>query len=497
MERYWMGIDAGTTAIKCGVYRADGSMVASGEVPSVISSPQEGHSEQDMHAVWEGVCASIRAAIAGIDPAQIESVGIAAQGDGFWALDTDNNPVGPAILWNDTRAAPGVEAAYQSGKAIAISHACHTSIWPGTSGAIYGWMQREAPAQASKVARVLYCADWVGHCLTGTLATDYSDATIPFFDLSARTYSAAALSALGAEGLADKMLPPQPAGSLLGHISATASGLTGLAAGTPVSVGTLDLSAMIVGMGMDQPGDTMMIMGTTAVVNILTDRITPADLPVGATVLHANGNLLTRVLAPTTGASAFDWFCGLHPASLGGDSPGEIAQKLNALAQDVPSGANGVLFLPHLNGERAPFVAPNARGAFFGLSARSSKADMGRAVMEGTAMSLRHCYEAEYGARPEGIVRLTGGGARNGLWCQVIADIMGTVIEVSQATDHGLWGAACLGAQANGGGDACALAARSEQATRYMPDATAWAAYDKVFENYCTLSNACQEIWKS
>lgn len=497
MERYWLGIDAGTTSIKCGVYRVDGSLVAAGDVPSSVSSDAEGHSEQDMHSVWAGVIASIRKAIAGIDASRIESIGIAAQGDGLWALDKDNTPIGPAILWNDTRAASDVETLFQSGTAAVISRACHTSIWPGTSGAIYRWMLRNDPERAARIAHVIYCADWVGYCLTGALATDYSDATIPFYDLTAGQYSDAALAALNSTDLAEKLLAPKPADSLLGALTAQAAAETGLPVGTPVSVGTLDLSAMIVGMGLNQPGDTMMIMGTTAVVNILTDRITPSNLPVGATVLHAGGKLLTRVLAPTTGASAFDWFCALHPGSLGGDSPGEIAEKLNALAVDVPPGANGVIFLPHLSGERAPFVAPSARGAFFGLSSRSSKADMGRAVMEGAAMSLRHCFDAEYGGRQKDIVRLTGGGARNALWCQIIADIMGATIEVSAATDHGLWGAACIGAAANGAGDACALAARAEETVLYIPDPAAVTAYDTAFEKYLILSNACQKIWNS
>lgn len=497
MKRYWLGIDAGTTSIKCGVYQPDGRLVASADVPSRVTTPSEGQSEQDMHAVWEAVQACIRAATKAIDLDQIESIGIAAQGDGFWALDAENAPVGPAILWNDTRAAADVQDAYRSGAAKAISHACHTSIWPGTSGAVYSWLQRTDPARAERVARIVYCAGWVGYCLTGVLATDYSDASIPFYDVQKREYSDSTFSAMKAQGLVSKYLQPQLAGSISGRLSVEAAALTGLPVGLPVSTGTLDLSAMIVGMGLNSPGDTMMIMGTTAVVNILTDKITRSDLPVGATVLHANGALFTRVLAPTTGAAAFDWFCALHPGSLGGDTPGEIADKLNALAVDVPPGANGVLFLPHLNGERAPFVAANARGAFFGLSARSTKADMGRSVMEGAAMSLRHCFEAEYGARPRGTVHLTGGGARNALWCQIIADIMGSTIEVSEVTDHGLWGAACLGAAANGAGDACMLAKRKEQTTQYLPDPVAVSVYDAVFERYLVLSEACQKIWKS
>ncbi len=493
---YWLGIDAGTTAIKAGLYSADGVQVALGEAPSKVDVRTGGKSEQDMDGVWSSVCSAIRKAIDGIDPSQIESVGLCAQGDGLWALNNEKRPIGPAILWNDTRASTGISNLYETGRAKAISHACNTSIWPGTSGAIYQWLRQNAPATADQITHVTYCAGWVGLCLTGELATDFSDASIPFLDLTSKEYAPEALDALDARALQPTLSKPRSADSALGQITEEAAAATGLKAGTPVSVGTLDLSAMIVGMGMDQPGETMMILGTTAVVNILTETITPSDLPVGATAFHATAGLMTRILAPTTGAAAFDWFCALHPQTLGGETPSEIAQKLNALTQDVPPGANGVTFLPYLNGERAPFVAPEARGVFFGLSQSSTKADMGRAVMEGSAFSLRHCLIAEQGTLPDSPVRLTGGGARNALWCQIIADTMQTPIIVCTASDHGLWGAACLGASANGKGAACDLAKRTEDSLRYDPDPGLAAAYDTAFERYRHLSDSCRDIWK-
>lgn len=494
MEQLWLGIDAGTTAIKAGLYRPDGTCVATGACPSPVISPQPGHSQQDMAQVWDSVCTAIRAALQDVDPARIASIGIAAQGDGLWAVDQNGSPAGPAILWNDTRAAKVLDALSPQQQGV-INRTSHTSLWPGTSGTIFRWLSETAPDQAAQIRHVMHCAGWVGYCLTGEMAVDFSDATIPFLDLNSRRYAPDAIAALGVGAIETALIPPRPAETPLGGISADAASKTGLIAGTPVSVGTLDLSAMIVGMGMDQPGDTMMILGTTAVVNILTDRITPSDAPVGATVLHANGRLMTRVLAPTTGAAAFDWFCALHPQTLGGETPAEIAAKLNALAEAVPPGSNGVTFLPYLNGERAPFVEPDASGAFFGLKATSTKADMGRAVMEGAAFSLRHCYLAERGHLPETPIRLTGGGAKNALWCQIIADVMQTPIQVSAASDHGLWGAACLGAAATGEGPACELAKRMEETVTYDPDPETAQPYDDAFDRYVALSEACQTLW--
>lgn len=494
MNPLWLGIDVGTTAIKAAVYQTDGSQVSYGECSSPVMTPAPGHSEQDMVQVWQGVCNAVQQALKTVDATQIESVGLAAQGDGFWAVDAQGNPVGTAILWNDTRAA-GVLGDLNAQELTSIAHACHTSLWPGTVGPIYRWLKDNEPSRATAVAHIMHCAGWVGYCLTGELAVDFSDASIPFLDLNNSTYSDDALGALDVQALKAALLPPKSAETQLGRVSAKAAAATGLPEGLPVSVGTLDLSAMIVGMGMEKPGDTMMILGTTAVVNILRDEVTPNARPVGATAFHANGKTLTRILAPTTGAAAFDWFCALHPQTLGGETPAEIAGKLNALAQDVPAGANGVTFLPYLNGERAPFVAPDATGAFFGLRSTSTKADMGRAVMEGAAFSLRDCYVSECGELPSGTIRLTGGGAKNPLWCQIIADVMQTPIQVSGASDHGLWGSACLGAAANGKGAACTLAAREEHSIVFNPNPENGPAYDKAFVIYKSLSQTAQAFW--
>ena len=329
--------------------------------------------------------------------------------------------------------------------------------------------------------------DYIGYKLTGEIATDFANATIPFFDINARKYGDA-VKALDCGDLIGRLAQPKRATETLGRISGHVAGETGLPQDLPVSVATLDLGAMMVGMGLDTPGDIMMIMGTTAVVNILTDHVTQTRTPIAATVMHATADLAIRVLAPSTGAAAFDWFASLHPQSLGGDDADAIAEKLNALVTHVPVGANGITFLPYLNGERAPFVAPDIRAGFLGMSAGTTKAELGRAVMEGTALSLRHCCESE-GGLPDKPVRLTGGGARNPVWCQIIADIIGQEVIVNPASDLGLWGAACIGAAKIKNRDPIKLSVRDAKCIHYQPVPTHHEAYGAVYERYCALSD--------
>ena len=493
MPKLWLGLDVGTTAIKAAAYTSDGRVVAMAEAASTVLRSAEGGSEQDMAQVWQTAAEVLSSLTAKCSVDEFQSLGVCAQGDGLWCVNEDGVPTGPAMLWNDTRTADDVANLERSGATASVGRGCHTSLWSGTSGTLWRWLRDNSPDRANYTAHVLTCADWIGLNLTGRVGTDYSDASIPFLDLNSRGYSRASIEGLGCEDITEKLVPPQKANSLLGRITPAAATATRLPEGLPVSVGTLDLSAMLVGMGMNKAGQTMMILGTTAVVNTLTNSVETTDAPVGASALHPTSDVIIRILAPTTGAAAFDWFAALHPLSLGGETASEIAVKMNALVVDVPVGANGVTFLPYLNGERAPFVAPDIRAAFHGLSVSTTKAEMARAVMEGAAFSLRHCFEEE-GGLPTAPVQLTGGGSKNTVWCQIIADVIGQPILVSTASDQGLWGVACIGASVTGLGDPVALAKRDENPNTYRPDAARHRAYGEVFARFRVLSQSQRDI---
>ena len=494
VSEIWLGLDVGTTAIKAAAYTRDGKIVASEEVGCSVIRSSDGSNEQDMEQVWAHVVTCLQSLASLCTRHNIVSLGVAAQGDGCWALDQEGNPVRNVILWSDTRkeAVKDLEDLDSSGALAAVGKACNTALWPGTSAIGWRWMRAHDPDAAAKTAFVVTCGDFIGKRLTGEIATDYANATIPFLDIDKRNYGDS-FDHLSCADLRDRVPQPRRATERLGGLTQEAAEVTGLPTGLPVSVPTLDLGAMIVGMGLAQDDDTMMIMGTTAVVNILKEKVQPSETPLAATVMHSTKDMFIRVLAPSTGAAAFDWFASLHPTSLGGDTSSEVAEKLNALVVEVPIGANGVTFLPYLNGERAPFVAPDIRASFLGMSAVTTKAELGRAVMEGTALSLRHCCVSE-GSLPSAPVKLTGGGARNPVWCQIIADVIGQNVLVNVASDLGLWGAACIGAASRTGADPIALSKREETIQRYTCNPENHAAYGLVFERYQTLSNALQAL---
>ena len=491
MSDIWLALDVGTTAIKAAAYAPDGTCLASASRPTEVLREASGMAEQDPIAVWTAACACLSAVTRQIDTSSVVSLGICAQGDGFWALDADGAPVGNAILWSDTREDIAADLAGLRTRAdfAEVARGCNTDLWPGTSAMGWRWLRRHAPERAAKVAHIVTCGDWIASRLTGQVSTDFSNATIPFLDVRRREYGSAA-AALDCGDAVPHLPAPKPANEVLGTITASASRDTGIPEGLPVAVATLDLAAMIVGLEMKVPGETMMILGTTAVVNILTDQLEPIDRPVGATVLHPTSEVAIRVLAPSTGAAAFDWFASLHPLSLGGEGPDEVAAKLNALVESVPVGSNGIIFLPYLNGERAPFVDPGLRAGFLGMSSATTKGELGRAVMEGTAFSLRHCFVSE-GGLPQTQVHLTGGGSRNPVWCQIVADVIGQDVVVNPASDLGLWGAAAIGASAVSGEDPIALAAREiTEVNTYHADPAHHAAYGPVFDAYVRLSDA-------
>lgn len=490
----YIGLDVGTTAIKAAAFTALGEVRATFRAEVAVSRPTEGWSEQDMEAVWSVAQACLIGVVAQIDPRDVRAIGVCGQGDGLWAVDANLAPVRPAILWNDQRANGLIEGWIADGTSDALSRFCRTANWPGTSGSALRWVHENEPEVFARIDKIVFCKDWITTRLTGALGSDYSDATIPYFDLEAQAYASDAFSLLGLPDLRDHLSAPSRATDPRGTLSLDVAETLGLAPDVIVASGALDLASMMIGLGLNAPGDMVFILGTTAVFSYVMPPEPFDGPPTGATVHHPFTNDWIRVLAPQSGASAFDWFAALHPNSFGGDSAAEVAAKINDVAADVPPGANGVMFLPFLTGERAPFVAPHATASFIGMAATTTKAELARAVMEGASYSLLHCLRSGSVPAPERVM-LTGGGARNDLWCQIMADVLGVEIIANQAEDHGLWGAAMLAGAAVGDLDPLQGAARQEARRTFPPNMTAHATYARHFKTYLTAIDAAQAVW--
>lgn len=489
-EPLLIGIDAGTTTVKAAAYALDGRQAAVARRPIAVLRETDGSSEIEMDAMWTAVADCLHEIAGQIDSSRLAGIGVCGQGDGLWALDEDHKPVRNAILWNDARASDYVTNWAVDGSSDRVSRYCRTANWPGTAGSALRWVKDHEPENFARIRHIMFAKDWVVWKLTGQLGTDFSDGSIPFLDLETRQYAPQVFSELGLPDMTDALASCSQAQSAAGLLLAEL-GLPEV----PVARGALDLASMMTGVGLNVPGDMCLILGTTAVLSYVAPPEPFDQPPLAATVHHPVTTDWIRVLAPQTGASAFDWFAALHPNSFGGADAGEIAAKINDAAEDVPPGANGVLFLPFLTGERAPFVAPDAAGSFHGLRIDTTKADLARAVMEGTGYSLRHCLHASGAPAPERVV-LTGGGARNPFWCQIVADILGVNIVANASEDHGLWGAALLGGAAAGICDPLD-SARDEDFDSYAPQPDAHAIYTTQFQTYLEVINASRTIWNA
>ncbi|MEQ8653070.1 MAG: FGGY family carbohydrate kinase [Kiloniellales bacterium] len=487
----YLGIDVGTTAVKAAAFSPEGERQAVYSLPTETLSPHPGWSEQDMDGLWELVCQAIVGVMQQVDGSTIAAIGVAGQGDGFWALDQDLRPARNGVLWNDQRAHAIVQRWNEDGTAAVLARASRTAIWAGTSAPVYRWICETEPEEAARIAHVCNLKDWVGLCLTGNLATDLTEAAIPFLDYETLTYVEAAFERCGLPELRRKVLEPRRSEERLGGLGAAAAARLGLASGIPVAVGLMDLPAMHVGAGLNRPGDGLLVLGTTAIVSVVSAPAPPKDKPVGATVLHPKGDVWMVAQAPQSGASALDWFCTQYKETFP-----KGAEDAAAVAQAVPPGSHGVLFMPFLTGERAPFVEPEASGAFLGMTATTTAADMARAVMEGVAFSLRHCLDEAALSDCRNFV-VAGGGARSALWRQILADVMGVTVRFDEDGNLGLWGAALIGAGAAGLADPYATQRQLGASLEQKPSAADKAVYDRAYRRYLEAVEALKPTWRA
>ncbi|MFC7593153.1 FGGY family carbohydrate kinase [Nonomuraea antimicrobica] len=197
-------VDAGTTVIKAVGYDATGAEAAVARRATVVSRPAPGHTEQDMGAVWDAVAATVREVAAQVGGA--EFVAVTAQGDGCWLVDADGGPTGPAILWNDARAASIVDDWTREGLPATAFRLNGSSAASGLPHAILTWLRANDPARLERSHAMLTCGGWIFARMTGELVADESDASAPFMDLRTRAYSAELLALFGLED-AGRLLP--------------------------------------------------------------------------------------------------------------------------------------------------------------------------------------------------------------------------------------------------------------------------------------------------
>ncbi len=481
----FLGIDVSTTGAKALLIDGSGTVVSSATNPLPLSTPKPLWSEQDPHDWWYGVVSSIRQALSGGGGTgdDVKAIGLTGQMHGLTLLDAAGEVLRPAILWNDQRTGPQCdEIRHRIGRERFIQITGNDALTGFTAPKIL-WVQQKEPDIYAEAAHILLPKDYIRYRLTGEYGTDKAGgAGTVLFDVKKRDWSPEILEALDIP--ADWLPPTYEGPEVSSTISAAAAELTGLKAGTPVVGGGGDQAAGAVGVGAVEPGIVSLVLGTSGVVFATTGE--PFIEPQG--LLHAfchsvpdTWHLMGVMLSA---AGSLQWYRDTL-------APDTSFDDLLAPAAALGPGAEGLLFLPYLTGERTPYPDPLARAGFVGLTLRHSRPHMTRAVLEGVAFGLRDSMELVKSAGLGSIrqVRLSGGGAKSPIWRQILANVLGQELVTVNTTEGGAFGAALLAGVGAGAWasvpDACAQ--NIKVVDRVEPQTARVTAYNQLYPLYRSL----------
>jgi erythritol kinase (D-erythritol 1-phosphate-forming) len=433
MTSHLVAVDAGTSMVKAVLISGSGEVLGQTSAP-VASDKKPGLSPSKMWRTTAGVISEL---LSTHPEAPIDGVVIAGQGDGLWMLDGDGKATDRAYLWNSTEGAEIIERWSSEGSIDAHFRDFGTVLWPGSQAALWVWLKKVQPNLIAKVATVFCAKDYLNYCLTGVIATDPTDASIPFLDPNTGAYSLEGAQRLGCGDILKRLPPIIASGEQLGSVTPDASRQTGLPEGTPVFQGALDVVAMLWGSGLGKRGDVLAALGTTAVSMTVTERLAPAAEPAGATILLA-GNAQLRVMGSSAGTATLEWYMEMA----GYDGEDRFKELWDDIAQ-APHGAE--IFLPFIRGERAPILAPSATGSFLGITPKTNRARVARAVTEGITHVLRWGIDSVLGTGPNkevGTIVLAGGGSQERAWATQVANCLGREIFLDGRSDLGARGVA-------------------------------------------------------
>lgn len=510
MKDVIIGIDAGTSVIKSVAFDLAGHQLGVASVINSFDTLEGGRVEQDLHLTWENCARTVRELAGQVHDLarRTAAVAITGQGDGTWLVDGEGEPVSRALLWLDARAGPLVQAMRADPFDRMRFERTGTGLNACQQGAQLRWLKDNEPEMLARAETAFHCKDWLYFRMTGERATDPSEGTFTFGDFRTRTYSDEVIDSLGLTAQRH-LLPPMLDGTMHHHpLSSLAAGQTGLLEGTPVVLGYVDMVVTALGAGLYEPNGTVgcTVIGSTGIHTRLAS--TPDEV-----VLNADRSGYT-IAMPVPGAYAqlqsnmaatlnIDWLLGLAHDVLtaAGHEPArdELLALLDGWVERAAPGS--LLYQPYISlaGERGPFVEPDARAGFIGLSTGHGFADLARAVLEGLAFAARDCYEA-MGAVPREI-RLSGGAARNPSLRRILSAATRAKVRTSSRQEAGAAGAAMIAAVSLGvypSMQACCaewvdpLLGESDACEEALA-----RIYDDLFPSFVAARRALQPMWQA
>ncbi|MFN3991493.1 MAG: FGGY-family carbohydrate kinase [Tabrizicola flagellatus] len=460
-----LGIDIGTFESKGVLVDARGRITAQASRPHKMIVPRAGWAEHRADEDWWGDFVHITRALlgqSGLDPAEIKAIAASAIGPCMLPVDATGNPLMNGVLYGvDTRATDQIAALDARIGADTIHARCGNVLTSQSVGPKILWLKETHPELYAQTAKILTSTSYLTWKLTGQYVIDHYTAAnfSPLYDVTAQAWCA---------DLAPDILPLDRLPRLMwstgiaGRVTPEAARETGLAEGTPVTCGTIDAASEAVSVGVQHPGEMMLMYGSTIFIIQVTGQ------PVRDPRLWYAPWLFPGTHASMAGLATSGTLTHWFRDQLARDT--DFAALVTE-AMDSPKGAKGLLCLPYFSGERTPIHDPHARGVFFGLNLTHTRADMFRAVVEGIAAGTAHVLEtyAEVGASPARVLAV-GGGTKNALWLQATSDFGGVPQHVCEKTIGASYGDAFLAACAIGAAQPQDIRAWNPEVTTVQPD---------------------------
>ncbi|RIK47563.1 MAG: carbohydrate kinase [Chloroflexi bacterium] len=502
MTAYLVGVDVGTTSVKAVLFDTQGTVLAEAGQEYPTTYPQPNWAEQDPDDWWRATCATLQQIFANsrFDARRVAAVGVSCQAPSMVAVDAAGRPLAPAMIWMDRRSEPECAWLREHVGQAAITRINGGRIDPYYMAPKLLWFKAHRPELYRATHQVLQANGYIVYRLCGVFSMDRSHGPITLaFDSRRGDWSGLLLDAMGLERA--KLPAIYPCSAVVGQVSRTAAAACGLAPGTPVVAGLTDGTAASLEAGLVCVGDAVEMTGQSTVLLICSDQPYLGDelIPLG----HAIPGLHLVVGALVASGGALRWFRD----QLGDAERAAAAQQgldpfdlLTASAAASPPGANRLIFLPYLFGERSPIWDSDARGVFLGLTLATAKPDLIRAILEGAAFGLRHNMEAAARAGfPLAALACVGGGARSALWNQIKADVLGRPIRLPAAATGAPLGDAIVAAAGVGLYPTvqAAVAGMVEPGTVYAPNPALAARYDALYQIYVALYPALKASFQA
>ena len=489
---YTLGIDIGTTNVKCVLFGERIRMVeeAAYEYPTLF--PRPSWVEQDPEFWWKGVVVTIKTVLSksGIDPANIRAIAVSCQSPCALLVDKNGTPLHNALIWMDRRSTEEVKLLDQLVGANRIFEITGNRLDTYFMLPKLMWMLRNHPELIDKTYKVLQANGYVNLKLTGVFSIDYSSISLTqLYDMKNKCWSKEIFDAIGM----DSSIMPDIYGctEVIGGVSEKAAEITGLKPGTPVLGGTVDGTASTLEVGL-KDGEAVEMTGTSSVLNIgVTEPVTSMNLS------YLNGiNEKSAVLfgAMSSTGGCLRWFRDyLYNGKI---NKNNAYQLMDAEVMKEAPEPSKLIFLPYMAGERAPIWDPNARGVFFGLNMGTSRAQLLRAIMEGACFALRdNLEEAEkLGMNPKKFY-VTGGCSNSDIWLKIKASVINREIIVPYKTLGAPGGLACMIAEYTGEYDSAQSAAEDylKIAKIVKPEKSWIAVYDELYALYKSVYGSLKD----